>query len=125
MFDGIKRNIAGGVVRNFISSLATSKDTQTTIVGAIAAVIISINGLDWSKLLSGDANQIALVISALAVWGVGVMTTKENSDGHTTILGIIAASAQAYIGNFSTALTVGLCGYFSNKLPQSSPPAKV
>jgi hypothetical protein len=115
MLDALKLRVAAAVVKDLVRSLATDKNTQTTVVGAIAGVLLAIKDLDWAKLLAGDPQQIAMVASGIAVWGIGYLATKENHDGHTTLLGVLAAAAQAYVGNFTAAATIGLCGYFTNK----------
>jgi hypothetical protein len=115
MLNGLKRSIAARFVGNFLASLATSKDTQTTVAGALAGAVLAIKGLNLSALIAGDPRQYALFISGIAVGGIGWLATKANQDGSTTLLGVIGAAMQASMGDFTAALTVGLTGYFTNK----------
>jgi hypothetical protein len=117
VLDALKIRIAAGFLQGLVKSLATDTKTRCTIVGTIAGVILAIHGLDYGQLVSGNPQQIALVVSAVAVWGIGVLAADQGHDGHTTFLGLIAAAAQAYMGNFATAATLGLCGYFTGKAP--------
>jgi hypothetical protein len=114
MLDGLKRKIAGSVVNGLLASLANSPDTRSTVAGLVSAVVLNLH-LDTAKLISGDPHQIATLVSGMCVAGIGFLATKENKDGHTTLLGVIAAAAQATVGDFTSALTIGLCGYFTNK----------
>jgi len=122
MLTKLKLTVAAGFLRSTLNSLATSKDTQTTVAGMLAAAVMAIKGLDIGKLLAGDPQQIALVTSGLAVALVGFLATKENHDGHTTLLGAVAAAAQASVGNFTAAIAMALCGYFTNKTVTTSEP---
>ena len=115
MFDGLKRKVAAVALVDLLKSLATSKDTQTTIAGMIAGCVLTIPGLDLSRLIAGDPHQIALVLSGVAVWFIGLLATKEHHDGHTTALGVVAGVLQLCIGNVVTAVTLALCGYLTNK----------
>lgn len=115
MFGKLKLTVAAAFVRSTLNSLATDKNTQTTVAGMLAAAVLAIKGLDFGKLLAGDPQQIALVTSGLAVALCGFLATKENHDGHTTFFGVVAGASQAFIGNFTAAIALALCGYFTNK----------
>ncbi len=115
MFTKLKLTLAATAIMSLLKTLQTDKGTQTTVAGMLAGAVLAIRGLDVAKLLAGDPQQIALVASGLAVSLVGFLATKENHDGHTTLLGAIAAASQAFVGNFTAAIAMALCGYFTNK----------
>lgn len=118
MLDGLKRKIAATAVTSFLKSLATNKDTQTTIAGAIAGAVLAIPGLDMSKVIAGDPGQIGHLAAGLGVALIGFLATKENCDGHTTMLGTVAAAAYASSGSVEAVITgvvIAGLGYFTNK----------
>jgi hypothetical protein len=128
MFDGLKRKVAATAIGSVLRSLAGSKDTQTTIVGVIAAAVLAIPGLDLTALISGDAHQIARVAAGLVVVAIGWLATKENKDGHTTLLGTVAGGLYASQGSVeavTTGVVLALVGYLTNKPSQGVlPPAE-
>jgi hypothetical protein len=124
MFGKLKLKLAAAAIMSLLKSLAADKNAQTTVTGMLAGAILAIHGLDMAQLLAGDPQQIALVVSGLAVALVGFLATKENHDGHTTLLGVVAAASQAFIGNFTAAITVALCGYFTNKTVVTAAPVR-
>jgi hypothetical protein len=121
MLDGLKRSIAARFLTSLLTSLATNKDTQTTVAGLLAGAVLGIKDLNLSALIAGDPHQVATLVSGLALWGIGYLCTKANRDGQTTLLGVLAAAAQASIGNFTAALTLGLTGYLTNKKAVAAP----
>jgi hypothetical protein len=66
MLTGMKARI----IRAFVSSIAKSNDTRTTIMGIVAAALIAVQ-LDWAALLRGDPDQIGMAAGAVvaALWG--------------------------------------------------------
>jgi len=66
MLTGVKARI----IKAFISSIARSNDTRTTIMGIVAAALIAAQ-LDWTALLKGDPDQIGMAAGAVvaALWG--------------------------------------------------------
>jgi hypothetical protein len=118
LFDGLKRKLAGGAIQTLLKSLATSKDTQTTITGIIAGAVLAIPGLDWSKVIAGDPVQLAHLAAGLCVAGIGYLATKQNHNGHTSVLGGIAAGLYASSGGvdaFVTAIIIGALGHNTNQ----------
>lgn len=115
MFDALKRKVAAGALSAVLKSLATSKDTRTSVTGLLAATILAIHGLSLADLIAGDPHQIALLTSSLAVAALGFIATKANKDGHATLLGVVAAACQAYVGDFTSAIALAVCGYLTNK----------
>jgi primosomal replication protein N len=118
VFDGIKRKVAASVVTSFLKSLATSKDTRTTIVGLIVGAVLALPGLDIEALISGDPNQVAKVAAGLGIWAIGFLTTKENADGKTTLVGTVTGALYASQGSVEAVITgvvIAVLGYFTNK----------
>jgi hypothetical protein len=115
MLDALKRKIAAGALSSILKSLAMSADTRTTVTGLLAATILAIHGLNLAALIAGDPQQIALVVSSLSVAALGFIATKANKDGHATLLGVVAAACQAYVGDFTGAIALATCGYLTNK----------
>jgi hypothetical protein len=120
VLDGIKRKLAGAALWSLLKSLATSKDTQTTLAGLLAGAVLAIANLNREQLLAGDPHQIAILLSGLALWALGIVATKERRDGHATFLGTLAGSLHAWAagGNLESLLTgvaIALAGYLTNK----------
>lgn len=118
MFDGLKRKIAATALGSLLKSLATNKGTQTTIVGLLAAAVLTIPGLDLGKLLSGDPVQIAHVISGVLVFFIGLVATRERANGKATALGTVAGALYAVQGSVEavvTAVVIALLGYLTNQ----------
>lgn len=118
MLDGLKRSLAGAAIASVLKSLATNTDTKTTITGILAAAMLAIPGLDWSKVVAGDPVQIAHLGAGLLVALLGYLATKPGHDGHTTFAGVAAGSlyaAQGSIEAITTGLIVAVLGYFTNK----------
>ncbi len=118
MFDGIKRKIAATALGSILKSLATDKNTATTITGIIAAAVLAIPGLDLTKLVEGDPAMIAKVAAGLAIAIIGFLATKEQKDGTTTFVGVVAGALYAASGAVdavTTGLTLAVVGYFTNK----------
>jgi len=111
-----------------LRSLATSKDTQTSITGIIAAAVLAYKGLDMQALIAGDPVQIAHVASCVLVAIIGVLATKENADGKTTVLGAIAGAlyaAQGAVGNVTTGVVIAVLGHLTNKAAAAKGPVLV
>ncbi len=124
MLDGLKRKIAAAAIMSLLKSLATNKDTQTSITGLIAAAIITIPGLDVAKTIAGDPMQIAHLVSGLLLAGISLLATRENHDGSTTALGTIAGVLQACSGqvaDIAVGVVIALLGYFTNKPAAAAP----
>lgn len=118
MLDGLKRKVAATAMGGMLKSLATSKDTQTTIAGVIAGAVLAIPGLDLAKVIAGDPGQIAHLAAGLSVALIGILATKENQDGHTTLLGTVSGALYATSGSIeaiTTGVVIALAGYFTNK----------
>jgi hypothetical protein len=118
VLDKLKRTIAAKAIMSLLESLAASKDTQTTITGILAGAVLAIPGLDMGKIVAGDPGQISHLVAGLLVAGLGFLTTKENHDGHTTLIGTVAGSAYAMQGNvesITTGVVLALLGYLANK----------
>jgi len=131
MLDGLKRKFAAGALMSVLRSLATSKDTRTTITGMIAAAVLATKGLNAEQLLAGDPIQVAHAISCVLVAMIGVLATKENADGKTTLLGVVAGAlyaAQGSVDTITTGVVIGVLGHLTNKAVTKSlpplPPAK-
>jgi hypothetical protein len=123
MLDGLKRKIAAGALSSLLKSLATSKDTRSTVTGLIAAAVLAIPGLDLTKLIAGDPAQVAHVGSALLVAMIGWLATKPRADGKTTLLGTAAGSLYAMQGSveaITTGVIIAVLGHLTNK-PAPSP----
>ena len=120
MFDALKRKIAGNAIGSLLKSLATNNDTKTTITGIIAGAVLAIPGLDWSKVVAGDPEQIARLAAGLLVALLGYLATKIGHDGHTTLLGAGAGAlyaAQGSVASITTGVIIAVLGYFTNKPP--------
>jgi hypothetical protein len=118
VLDGLKRKFAATALTSLLKSLATDKNTQTTITGLIAGAVLAVPGLDVGKLISGDGSQIAHLVAGLLVAALGFLATKENRDGHTTLIGTVAGSAYAMQGSvesITTGVVLALVGYLTNK----------
>lgn len=118
MLDGLKRKLAATAITSFLKSLATDKDTQTSITGIIAGAVLAIPGLDWSKIIAGDPGQIAHLASGLLLALIGVFATKENADDKTTLLGAFSGALYATQGSVEAVVTgvvIAVLGYFTNK----------
>jgi hypothetical protein len=118
MLDGMKRRVAATALGSLLRSLATSNDTKTTIVGAIAGAMLAIPGLDLQKVIAGDTASIARVVAGLLVALIGYLATKQGQDGNTTVLGAIAAALQIQAGSVQSvvsAVVIAAMGYFTNK----------
>ena len=116
--DGIKRKIGASVLGSVLKSLATSKDTQTTITGIIAGAVLAIPGLDLAALVAGDAGQVARVVCGLLVAMIGWMATKHGADGKTTLIGVVGGALYASQGSVEAVVTgvvIAALGYFTNK----------
>ncbi|MBZ5580893.1 MAG: hypothetical protein LAQ30_01585 [Acidobacteriia bacterium] len=127
MFDGLKRKVAATAVSGLLKSLATSKDTQTTIAGLIAGAVLAIPGLDLAAVIAGDPHHIARLLSGLAVAAIGWLATKEGCDHHTTAIGAAAGAvfaAQGSLDKLITGVVVALLGYLTNKPTAKQEPAK-
>ncbi len=127
MFDGLKRKVAAGAITSVLRSLATSKDTQTTITGIVAAAVLATKGLNVERLVAGDAFQIARAISCVLVALIGVLATKESADGKTTLLGAVAGSlyaAQGDVDTVTTGVIIAVLGHFTNKVVPARGPAE-
>jgi primosomal replication protein N len=128
MFDGMKRKIAATALSALLKSLATSHDTKTTIIGLIAGTILAVHGLDLTALISGDPLQVAHVLSGVCVAAIGFLCTKENADGKTTLVGVLAGALQAASGSVDaiiTGLVLAVLGYITNKPGSAALPPKV
>lgn len=118
MLDGLKRTVGATAIKSLLNSLAHSKDTQTTIVGVLAGAVLVIPGLDFSKLLAGDIEQICRLAAGLIVCVIGYYATKPGKDGATSLLGVLAAALHLTPGNvqsFVTSFLIAAVGYFVNK----------
>jgi hypothetical protein len=127
MFDGLKRKVAAGAIMSVLRSLATSKDTRTSITGIVAAGVLACKGLDVAALVAGDPVQIAHVISCVLVALIGVLATKENADGKTTLLGAVAGAlyaAQGDVDTVATGVVIAALGHFTNKVVPARGPAE-
>ncbi len=127
MFDGLKRKVAAGAITSVLRSLATSRDTQTSITGIIAASVLAYKGLDVAALVAGDPVQIAHVVSCVLVALIGVLATKENADGKTTLLGAVAGAlyaAQGDVDTVTTGVVIAVLGHFTNKMVPARGPAE-
>lgn len=71
--------IKARIVRSFLSSLAKSNDTRTTILGIVAASLIAAQ-LDWGKLLQGDPDQIGMAAGAAVAALFGYWTNKHDQN---------------------------------------------
>ncbi len=129
MFDGLKLKIAGSALGSLLKSLATSKNTQTTITGLIAGAVLAIPGLDLAKLIAGDPVQIAHVAAGLVVFLIGLLATRKGHDGSTSVLGVIGGVLQASSGqiqDLTVAIVILLLGHVTNKpvtTKANAPPA--
>lgn len=127
MLDAFKRKLAAGALTSLLKSLATNKDTQTSVTGMIAAAVLAVPGLDMTKLVAGDPSQIAHLAAALLVALIGYFATKANADGKTTLIGAVAGSlyaASGSVGSIATGAVIAALGYFTNKpvgAPLTSP----
>ena len=122
MFDAMKQKFAALAIGSTLKTLATSKDTRTTITGIIAGAALAIPGLDWELLLAGDPVQIAKLVSGLLVALVGILATKRNADGRTTAVGAAAGALYAVQGTLEavvTGLVVAVLGHLTNKPAES------
>ncbi len=118
MLDGLKRKVAAGALTSVLRSLATSKDTQTTITGIIAGAVLAVQGLNMEALIAGDPVQIAHVVAGVLVAAIGLLATKENADGKTTLLGVIAGALYAMPGSVEAitgGVVVAVLGHVTNK----------
>ncbi|HWQ55677.1 MAG TPA: hypothetical protein VN442_18465 [Bryobacteraceae bacterium] len=118
MLDGLKRKMAAVGVMGMLRSLASDKNTQTTITGVIAGAIVALPGLDMAKVIAGDPGQIAHLVAGVAIAALGFLATKENMDGHATLLGTVAGALYAMQGTLETLMTgvvIAALGYFTNK----------
>lgn len=118
MLDGVKRRVAGVAMGAMLKSLASDKDTRTTITGLIAGAIVAIPGLDWSKVIVGDPAQIAKLVSGLLIALIGFWATKANRDGATTAAGAAAGALYAASGTVESLVTgviIAALGHLTNK----------
>ncbi len=121
MLDGLKRKVAAGAITSVLKSLATNKDTQTTITGMIAGAVLAVQGLNMEALIAGDPVQIAHVVACVLVAGIGLLATKENAEGKTTLLGIIAGalySMQGSVEAISAGTVIAVLGHLTNNVPK-------
>lgn len=117
MFDALKSKVVANVLAGALRSLATSKDTQASITGIIAGVVLAIPGLDLGKLLAGDPQQIAHLVAGLLVAWLGWLAGKPGHDGTTTVLGVIAGTLQASSGqihDITAGVVVAVLGHVTN-----------
>ncbi len=125
MLDVLKRKLAVSILGSALRSLATSKDTQTSIAGILAGAVVAVPGFDLGRLLAGDWMIAAHVAAGLAVALLGIWSTRANRDGHCTLVGILGAALYGCSGQVSdivTALVIALAGYLTNK-PTRQPAA--
>ncbi len=121
MLDGLKRKVAAGAITSVLKSLATSKDTHTTITGMIAGAVLAVQGLNIDALIAGDPVQIAHAVAGVLVAGIGLLATKENADGKTTLLGVAAGALYAMQGSVEAitgGVVVAVLGHVTNKTPK-------
>lgn len=126
MFDGLKRKMAASAGKSLLRSLATDKNTQTTITGLLAAVILAVPGLDLEQVIAGDPAQIARLIAAALVAVIGFLATKYKADGKTSLIGVVAGTLYASAGTLEAAITgtlIAAIGYFTNKPVTPEPPS--
>jgi hypothetical protein len=64
------------LIKTALGRVAKDPDTQTTVLGVIAAALIS-EKLDWGKLLSGDPDQVGTAIGVLVVALFGFITNRR------------------------------------------------
>jgi hypothetical protein len=124
MLDGLKQKIAAAGLKSVLVSLATNKNTQTTITGMIAGTILAVQGLDLQKLIAGDPAQIGHVAAGLAIMAIGILATRRGQDGHTTTLGVLGGalySMQGQISDLICGMTIALVGYLTNKPAEGTP----
>jgi uncharacterized membrane protein len=118
MLNNLKIRIAASALGSVLKSLATSKNTQTSITGMIAGAVLAVSGLDLRLLLQGDPVQIAHVVAGVLLMVIGILATRKGHDGSTTMLGVIAGVLQASSGQVQD-LTVGVIitvlGHLTNK----------
>jgi len=127
MLDGLKRKLAAMAISTTLKSLATSKDTRTTITGIVAAIVLAVPGLDFQKLLAGDVDQIAHLTAALLVAALGYLSTKPDADGKTTLLGAVAGALYAMAGSVEAIVTgtvIAALGHLTNKPAAELAPGK-
>jgi hypothetical protein len=118
MLDGLKLKLAGAALGSVLKSLATNKNTQTTITGLIAGAILVIPGLNLGQLIAGDPVQIAHLAAGLVVWAISILATHKGHDGTTTVLGVIGAVLQGSSGqiqDLTVAVVIALLGHLTNK----------
>lgn len=119
MLDKLKFKIAGGLAMTFLRSLATSKDTQSTLIGILAAAVVAVPTFNLSALLAGDLGQLTSVGSALAIALIGWLATKPGHDGSTTLLGAVAGGLHVLptqtVESVSSAVILAMVGYVTNK----------
>lgn len=61
-----------------LSHIASDNDTKTTILGVLAAGILTA-GLDWGKLFHGDSGEMGKAAGALVAVALGYYTNKKGA----------------------------------------------
>lgn len=75
MVNFFKAHLIKGVLRG----LAKSSDTQTTVLGLVAAGLLA-SGIDWNKLVQGDPDQIGLLVGTVVAILFGYLTNKPDKN---------------------------------------------
>ncbi len=118
MLETLKLKLACSAVNSALRSLATNKDTQSTIAGILAGAVISVPGFDLSKLIAGDSVQIAHLVAGLLMALIGLWATKARRDGQTTSAGALAGvlySLSGQINDVIVGVVIALLGFYTNK----------
>lgn len=68
--------IKAALVKSALGRVAKDPDTQTTILGVLAAALLS-EKLDWGKLIAGDSDQIGIAIGVVVVALFGYITNTR------------------------------------------------
>lgn len=105
MLARLKRALGARALGSILSSLATSADTRTTVIGMAAGALIAAQGLDLQRLMDGDAAQIARASAAMAVAMLGWLATKERAAGTGTLVGVVAGGLYAISGSVEAVVT--------------------
>jgi hypothetical protein len=83
MFDGLKRKLAAGVIGSAVAKMAASPDTQTTVLGCMAAALIAkqvdFNAILACNLQTCNVDAVGTLLLAIVVGFLGWRTNKRKT----------------------------------------------
>jgi hypothetical protein len=75
----IPKFIEAAFIKAFLSKIAKDPDTQTSVLGFIAAALLACKEVDWSKVLNGDPGAIGTLVACVVVALLGWRTNKAKA----------------------------------------------